>query len=298
MASSLTPTFGMFFLGQVLQAMLYGMALLQVYLYFFWYRRDTWFIRISVVLITIFESFEMAIFTSSAYSYLIDGFGNFHNLTQWNWQVRLTLLGVYLSTYVAQFYFAHCIYRLHWKDKITPALILVLATTCFGAGIGQVVRISQIQGFQELGDTTVTRTLQAVSALTCDILITGALCWRLNASRTGIQSTNKVLNYLIMTAINRGVMTMISAGLNIILFSAKPGTFYFMLWVLLSGKFYMNSMMAMLNTRTYAAGLQGTIVDISMSHVKTSDPSQSGVSVAVTREAHVDNYSAEVKYSI
>ncbi|KAJ7126242.1 hypothetical protein C8R44DRAFT_874609 [Mycena epipterygia] len=75
-----------------------------------------------------------------------------------------------------------------------------------------------------------------------------------------IRDTNVLLNHLIMTAVNRGVLTMVSAALNLILYFAVPNTFYFMLWILLGGKFYMNSMLAILNTRQYAMGLHGTAV--------------------------------------
>jgi hypothetical protein len=65
---------------------------------------------------------------------------------------------------------------------------------------------------------------------------------------------NRLLNFLIINAINRGVLTMVTALLNMILvrplvfpigldeselgmqFLTEPGTFYFMLIVVISGK--------------------------------------------------------------
>ncbi|KAJ6619295.1 hypothetical protein B0H10DRAFT_2216990 [Mycena sp. CBHHK59/15] len=101
---------------------------------------DSWTIKASVIAITFFESFEMASYFSASYSYLIDGFGNRQNLRIYNWQTMAALLTVYLSTFVAQIYFAHCIYRLHQKSKVIPIIIVVLALACLGGGIGQVVR--------------------------------------------------------------------------------------------------------------------------------------------------------------
>ncbi|KAJ7445637.1 hypothetical protein FB451DRAFT_1292683 [Mycena latifolia] len=265
MTSPLEKTWGIWLLGLFLQAILYGMALLQVYLYFFWKFKDGWGIRGAVIVITILETFQMGTYFSGTYSYLIDGFGDFHNLTQFNWESYAHLLAIYLSTFVAQVYFANCIYRLHTTDRVTPAIILCLAIGSVGGGIGQIVRDADITTFSQLGRTTVTRTVQASFAFACDLLITVTLCWRLNQSRTGIRSTNNVLNYLIVTAINRGVLTMLTAALNIILFSAEPGTFYFMVGLDLSGKFYMNSMLATLNTRQHAASMLGrTVESVSM----------------------------------
>ncbi|KAJ7643021.1 hypothetical protein DFH06DRAFT_1333806 [Mycena polygramma] len=129
--------------------------------------------------------------------------------------------------------------------------------------IGQVVLCIRLGEYSKIGATKVTDNLQAAAALAADGLITFGLCWRLNQGRGGIQSTNKMLNFLIMTAVNRGGCTIIFAALNIILFFSRPGTFDFMLVIFISDKFYMNSMLAMLNTRRYAVnvgGAEGMIV--------------------------------------
>ncbi|KAJ6457685.1 hypothetical protein C8R45DRAFT_943133 [Mycena sanguinolenta] len=158
------------------------------------------------------------------------------------------------------------------------------------------IRSFKIQGFKELGETKPTRTVQAVFALVGDILITVALCWRLNSSKGGLQSTNKVLNYLIITAINRGVLTMISAALNLILFSTESGTFYFMLWILLGGKFYMNSMLATLNTRGYAVGMMGTNMDLALTTIKLAHPGHTTNSSGMTTQSQ--NRSADPEYTL
>lgn len=125
----------------------------------------------------------------------------------------------------------------------------------------EIIRVSQVY-----------LNLQAACTLAADILITVGLSWRLNSARSGVQSsvsflptdhsdahpfahrTNKLLNFLIINAINRGILTMLTALLNMILvrppvlptglddselnlqFLTEPGTFYFMLIVIISGK--------------------------------------------------------------
>ncbi|KAJ6477101.1 hypothetical protein C8R47DRAFT_1198843 [Mycena vitilis] len=81
---------------------------------------------------------------------------------------------------------------------------------------------------------------------------------------------NKLINFLIITSINRGVFTMLFAILNIIMvlqfamswsccnlaqWLTKPEAFYFLMMNILCGKFYMNSMLAILNTREHAHSL-------------------------------------------
>ncbi|KAJ7774427.1 hypothetical protein B0H14DRAFT_2631963 [Mycena olivaceomarginata] len=102
----------------------------------------------------------------------------------------------------------------------------------------------QLGEYSKLGSTKVTTNLQAAAALAADALITFGPCWQLNKGRGRIQSSNKILNFLITTAINRGVFITIFTALNLILFFSRPGTF--MLVIFLSDKIYMNSVLAIL----------------------------------------------------
>ncbi|KAJ6586687.1 hypothetical protein B0H10DRAFT_2094553 [Mycena sp. CBHHK59/15] len=251
MASPLAHTFGIWLVALFLQAILYGMGLLQIYLYFFWYNKDRWSIKATTV--------QISTFFSAAWSWLIDGFGDFNNLRFFSWQALAQLAALYTSTFVAQ-------------TIILPAVIVTLSLV----GLAQVILAVKLKTFDQLPHTSAATNTQAAVALTCDLLITVGLCWRLNNNRTGIQSTNKLLNFLITTAINRGVLTMITALMNMILFLTQPGTFYFMLSLLIM---YMNSMLAMLNTRQHAVSLHGsTMVDhISMPTLSSTSGTASRV---------------------
>ena len=120
-----------------------------------------------------------------------------------------------------------------------------------------------------LGETRDITTVQAATALATDLAITIALCFTFQSFKSGMQScvsclpspfhfltnfsasTNAVLNNLIMYAVNRGVLTSLCALLNLVLFLALPGTFYFFIGLMPSSKLYMNTMLATLNTRQH-----------------------------------------------
>jgi len=238
--------------------------MLQGFLYFMWYQNDDWSIKATVAAMLVVESVQMGAAFANVYQWLISNFGNFDNLGIIHWQDMFQLTALYISTFIAQAHFARTIYQLHRKNIILPVTILVLSLVALGCGMAQVGSIVGIDRYEQLGSTSDTTNTQAAFSLAADMLITFGLCWRLTKSRTGIQSTNNVLNFLIMTTINRGVFTMMFAVLNIILFLSQPGTFYFMLALLLSDKFYMNSMLAILNTRQHAFKMYGTEVEMSM----------------------------------
>ncbi|KAJ7113839.1 hypothetical protein C8R44DRAFT_881415 [Mycena epipterygia] len=289
---TLASTNGIWLIAAFLQAMLQGMGLLQGFLYFMWYPKDTWSIKGTVIAMLLIESVQMGAAISNVYVWFVEGFGNFDNLNTIHWQDTLQLTALYLSTFVAQAHFARTIYHLHRQNIVIPVLVLLLSMAALASGMVQVGLIVGIKKYSDLGKTSASSNLQAAFSLAADMLITVGLCWRLYNSRTGIQSTNRILNFLVITAINRGVFTMLFAVLNVVLFLSQPGTFYFMLALLLSDKFYMNSMLAVLNTRQHAFKMHGnTVVEsISMpSFSAKNNTVRNGITVSTTLETSRDN---------
>jgi len=278
-APDLTSTAGVWLICAFVQAILQGCGLLQAFLYFVWYPKDPMTIKLTVVLLVILQCIQMTAAIANVYNWFITGFGDFVNLNTIHVADMTELVALFLSIFVAQAHFARCIYQLMERSIILPLSIFILAFAALGTGMGQVYHAIHLKFYSNLGNKTLemTSNLQAGLALGADLLITVGLCWRLNKGRTGIQSSNRVINFLVMTAINRGVFTMFFAALDIILFTAKPGTFYFMIGFLVSDKLYMNSMLAILNTRQYASDLRTTTVVSSSLTPMNYRPGASGV---------------------
>ncbi|KAF7972402.1 hypothetical protein HWV62_18054 [Athelia sp. TMB] len=81
-------------------------------------------------------------------------------------------------------------------------------------------------------------TIQSAAAAACDFSITVILCVLLHSSRTGIKSTDALLDKLIAYAINRGALTTLAAFLNMLLFVLRPEAFIFMVPLLPSCHLY------------------------------------------------------------
>ncbi|KJA17366.1 hypothetical protein HYPSUDRAFT_206301 [Hypholoma sublateritium FD-334 SS-4] len=259
MASPLDATFGVWLVSIWLQTLLQGCGLLQAFLYFHWYPKDSWRIKAMVIILICIETFQIVLFFSITYFYLIDEFGNFTNLDVIYWQDSAQLFVTYLSAFIVQLYFGYCIYVLDKKHLVLPIIILVLALTQIAAGLAQTVLTHRVHLFSDLESTKPVTTLEAASALCCDLTITFSLLYRLKKHKGGVKTTDSVLNTLMVNAVNRGMLTAICAAINMILFIAKPNTFYFFIGLLLSGKLYMNSALATLNSRKHViAKSQGT----------------------------------------
>ncbi|KAF8971826.1 hypothetical protein BDZ97DRAFT_1913722 [Flammula alnicola] len=252
MGSPLDSTFGIWLISLWFQALLQGCGMLQAWLYFHWYSKDHWGIRAMVASLVVIETFQIIVYFQVTYIYLIDNFGNVPGLLTIHWQDSIQLFAMFLSAFIVQMYFAYCIYAfLEKKKKVIPIIIMVLGLTGIGAGLAQTLITIRMQSFKQLGSTKPITTLQAASSCLCDITITVSLIFNLGKHKGRVKATNSMLNTLMVNAINRGMLNAICAALNMILFLALPGTFYFFIGLTLSSKLYMNGALATLNSRQH-----------------------------------------------
>ncbi|KAJ3885916.1 hypothetical protein GG344DRAFT_82216 [Lentinula edodes] len=254
MPSPLAPTYGIWLASMFLATILYGMGLLQAWLYFHWYSKDHLGVKLTVLASILFETFQITTFFAATYDTLIHDFGNVPALFIITWMDSAQLIAGYMSAFTVQIYFGYCLYLLNKKQVFVTGLIMALALTQIGTGIAQTVRTTMIGSFLEINNTKQITSLQSASALAslaCDVAITTALYMTLRSKRTQVKATNTVLQTLMINAVNRGVLTAVAAAINLILFLALPGTFYFFLGLMTSSKLYMNSMLATLNTRQH-----------------------------------------------
>jgi len=194
-------------------------------------------------------------------------------------------------------YFVYCIYSLNPRNKILPGFITLLALTQIGSGLAQTILTLRLTSFANIESTKAITTLEASAALLCDITITVSLITILGRRKGAVKSTNTILETLTINAINRGMLTAVCALINLVLFLALPGTFYFFFGLTLSGKFYMNSALATLNSRQHIyskahGGKDSTWNRIAMSNMSqsaTAAESNDRVRVVVTKQTDVDS---------
>ncbi|KAJ7618568.1 hypothetical protein FB45DRAFT_169226 [Roridomyces roridus] len=249
----LAGTYGGWLVALFVETLLYGMGVLQAYTYFARLPTDPAYIKITVLGVLLLETIQMIFFFFLSYDRFVNRFGELQ--LELIWADPLQLLAAYLGAFVVQIYFAHRIHRLtkgRRKFSISAFgvyIIFAFAFVSIVAGIAQAVTSYRLRSYLKLDQTKFITTLQAASSLACDILITVYLCVFLSHQKGEFMRTNSMMDSLIHDAINRGILTALSSALNMILFLALPGTFWFFLGLAPSSKLYMNSMLATLNGR-------------------------------------------------
>jgi len=207
-----------------------------------------------VILLVSFETLQITLVFAATYSRLITNFGDVAFLWVIIWPDAVQLLAGYLSAFTVQLYFAYSLYILNRKQKFAPILIVILALTSIGAGVAQIyITLTRSRSFLHFQNTRASYITQSAATLACDITITVSLLLNLSGHKNENMpnATNNMLDKLMVNAINRGALTALCAAINIILFFSIPNTWWFFIGILLSGKLYMNSALATLNSRQY-----------------------------------------------
>ncbi|KZS91159.1 hypothetical protein SISNIDRAFT_414524, partial [Sistotremastrum niveocremeum HHB9708] len=88
-------------------------------------------------------------------------------------------------------------------------------------------------------------------AVTGDFYIACSLCILLYRSRSGLKSTNSLVNTLIGYSVNTGLITSVTSTVCLFTYVAMPTNFVFLATYFPLSKLYVNAMLATLNCRDY-----------------------------------------------
>ncbi|KAJ7766302.1 hypothetical protein DFH07DRAFT_769848 [Mycena maculata] len=284
--ASLDATMGIWLVSLFIATMLYGMGVIQAYLYFHWYPNDKWGLKLTVICLMVFETLQITLFLVGVYQPLIQHFGDLS------------------ATFRITWYFAYCIYTCEGielvpefsltrfvpvspKYKIIPVFIVrdrfcaeililighglkvVLALLQIGSGLGNLSSDSMItcisnasssdNYFLKANSRRVSSTelgnFTLLDKTKVERVPSHRLCPDLSMVSDDDDPSGGYLNSaLTLLRQNEFAAQHIDAAVNIVLFLSVPHTFWFFLGLIPSSKFYMNSMLATLNTRDHIRG--------------------------------------------
>ncbi|KAJ7071722.1 hypothetical protein B0H15DRAFT_88247 [Mycena belliarum] len=243
---TISSTYSPWFISLVIESILYGVGVFQASLYFRWYPKDKRHIKVFVCLVVFSETIQIVFFVRSSHFRFVERFGIPQNDLVWS--DSLQLLANYISQFIVQIYFASRIFRLNRErskllrtSSLGIYIIIFLAVIQICAGIAQTIWTYQIRSYLKLDKTKAVTTLQTVASLACDIGITVYLCVFLKRHKNGLPRTESMMNSLMINAVHRGMLTVLTSAFTTALFLAYPNTFWFFLPLAPSSKLYMNS---------------------------------------------------------
>jgi len=300
---SLDNTFGVFLVGVVISATLYGVTCVQTWYYFSRYSSDPWYIRLLVAAVLVSDSVHQALITHTVYTYLVTDFGVYGDLTKLVWSLIVEVLFNGLTALLVQCFLAMRVYRLSNKSIIATAAVMSLVIGEFVLVVIYVAKAINLTTFVQLTELKpLSMSVNAVAAAG-DVLIAAFLCTLLQQSRTGFRKSDTMISKLILFSINTGLLTSVCAVMSLISITVWPNTFIYIAFYFCLGRLYCNSLLATLNARKSLRGdsrdenmslsLQG--IQKSTTSVGTAQkrlPNNIAIKIDTTQEYVRDEYSS------
>ncbi|THU97153.1 hypothetical protein K435DRAFT_778185 [Dendrothele bispora CBS 962.96] len=249
----------------------YGVSLLQTYMYYLKYTRDTIWMKLLVLFITILGTVQIGLICTTIYTYLVISYTNPSILAGGLWSVYIGVILGYIVCVIIQTFFAKMIYHLTSGVKryllVTGFAVFIISEFAFG--ICWVV--------MEFKSATLAQLVPWVSKLLVPLRIlrmvsdgttTLSLCLILFDANVQFKPSVKLIRTIIIYAINRFILTTIVGCVQTILMLVDPHSISALSIEFIAVHLYINSFLAALNARNR---IRGANHRVSSSYISSSD---------------------------
>ncbi|KAH9851215.1 hypothetical protein C2E23DRAFT_904497 [Lenzites betulinus] len=277
--SDMSPTYGALFIGMLLSAALFGVTMLQVFVYFQQYPTDCAWRKFAVCWLWSLDSLHFALSAHFVYHYLVTDYDKPDALSQivWSFKLRVvvdalvvcsvhtlytsrlwTLLsiddrvepfGKEARRWSRQKMPAHASASRWIMRRVVPWLVSALVGLGYGIAIVLCVETYKLSSFGELAHSAWATYVPLGASTVIDAIIAGSLCYFLARCRPRSEAMNGPFKTLMVYTLNTGTITGLFSLLAIATMAAYPGTFIPIAIDFIVIKLYINSYMAMLNAR-------------------------------------------------
>ncbi|KAL4247682.1 hypothetical protein ABKN59_008914 [Abortiporus biennis] len=248
----LDNTLGAAFIGHTAAAVLYGITSLQTFIYFKFHYGDALVLRLLVCVVWILDTLHVGLITSGMYRYLITDYGDILSAAVPIWEILVMVMVSNVSNAIIR---GVVVYRL-WKLSKQQVLqwffciaITLLSFYVFAAGIFFAVEGFFVDSYEDVSGISWSLYSGFAVEVALDALIVTAQCLTLKQYRTGVTRVDRVINTLMTYMINTGLLTSICALLCLITFITLPGRYVYFAFYFVLSKFYVNALLATLNSR-------------------------------------------------
>jgi len=242
-------THGALLIGLVVSAVLFGVTIIQTWNYFWCYRgKDRKALQGLVAFVSVLDTVHTILCLYSVYWYLILNFGNIETLDVATWSMNIQVLTNCAIDFSVQLFYARRLYIMS-NNIVLPVIISILGAVTFILANYFTAKSFELERYSNFAPLVWTTCVGMGAASLADIIIALSMCWCLWHKRTGFQRTDSIIMSLVSYCISSGLLTSILAigtlvSFTVARFSLINEAFF---WAL--GKCYVNSFLAILNSR-------------------------------------------------
>jgi len=236
-------------LAVVVNAILYGICIVQWFNYFTAGLKDSWHTKLLVLWVICIDTFQMAATMYMLWEFTVTNFGNKAILTNLPWPYLTTPIFVVSVTVPIQLFLGYRIKVLSqtWLWFAIIAVISLAQGACGMTGAIIATRISNPTDFTNL--IPIADVWIGLFVFT-DILITVLLFIFLRKSKTGFQRMDSIIETLIRMAVQTASIATTLCVIALIAFNVWPNTCLTYVFELVQSRAYTNTLMVTLNSRT------------------------------------------------
>lgn len=249
----LDSSVGCFLVGLMLSSIFYGITCTQVAYYVFHYRKDKWFIQTLILLLWLLDTTVTVADIQFIWKLVVTNHASPLTLFPLARGCIVDYIGVALAVIIVQSYYMVTAWRLIANPLYRIPLIgisMILALTSCACSLAAAWIGAPGVSPATFVLTKIPSSMQTISSSLTDVIITVTLVITLRGKRTGFVRTETFITKLIVFVSNRGVLTTILQIAQFITYqSFSDDVLIWFVFHALSGKVYVNSLMAMLNAR-------------------------------------------------
>ncbi|KAJ7894305.1 hypothetical protein B0H14DRAFT_3427082 [Mycena olivaceomarginata] len=266
--------FATLFIGFAIATAFYGMGVLQCFLYFRNYPKDSIYLKLTVGTLLLFDTLSSMMTAHALYTFFVLNFGNLAADAYIPWSFALENGLLTIITIISQCFYAWQIWKVSLNGFVTGGILLLGFVSC-GMGLYMTFHLFRFPALTTIAEPfikAITGSVQGLAAC-CDIAITIALVFYLRSKRErGVLSTKKIVDTLVLYALGRGILTAITQIIFLVLNAGFTVQTWWQPFHQLVGKLYVNSIVASLNARKTMRGNGTANISTEPSYAATPDP--------------------------
>lgn len=263
-SSDIAYQFGAAFLGVIVGAILFGISILQTFLYYKTYREDKIYYKVTVAILCFLDGLHLSFSVHMIFNYLVKSAGAPDPADTVVWSLKA--LGV---VNVIIIWMVQCLYSLRvWQlssktsqiqshnrtTRLTLAIVSLVAVAALAVGcafIAEVTRLSDLT-VHHWWLYTGNATSAALDTILASMMV--GLLYRLRCPRERLETPRRslsLLSALIQYCVGSGLLTSVTAIVMVILYAVKSDNLVYLAFVFVIPKLYVNSFIALLNARNH-----------------------------------------------
>ncbi|PIL35655.1 hypothetical protein GSI_02385 [Ganoderma sinense ZZ0214-1] len=246
--ADLDLTLGLIFVGLIATGCLFGVTTAQFGWYFAHYRQDRQVVKILVLVVWLLDAIHLGLYFDTMYIYLVQKEGMYFSDHPLPWSSNAQLFVNACVICIIQSFYASRIWQLSRRRLLLAIMAVLISMTWFFAMVlfVKTVITNTVAEFVLL--TPYDIAMSVMSAAT-DTFLSGALMVLLWTFRKDTQGADRLINKLLLFAVNTGLLTGVCAVMAVITVLTKPSTNLFVLFYYIGTRLYTVSLLAMLNAR-------------------------------------------------